>query len=112
MAGEESKSSEICQFYKIGKCRFGSECFNKHIGAVQEMPKKAKKKPVEARNSSKPSMKTAFDVIKRIQWDEHLPAECFTIGYIDRFEGIIEDQFTKFSNWGHLVSIIKFYSNI
>ena len=37
---------------------------------------------------SKSSMKTALDVIKRIQWDENLPAEYFTIGYLDRFEGI------------------------
>ena len=30
-------------------------------------------------------MRTASDVIKRLQWDEMLPSEFFTIGYIDRW---------------------------
>jgi hypothetical protein len=50
------------------------------------------------------SMKTALDVIKRIQWDEMMPPESFTIGYLDRFTGLVEDEFSKFSNWGNLVS--------
>ena len=50
-------------------------------------------------------MKTAFDVIKRIQWDEMMPPESFTIGYLDRFTGLVEDEFSKFSNWGNLVSL-------
>ena len=49
-------------------------------------------------------MKTALDVIKRIQWDEMMPQELFTIGYLDRFTGLVEDEFSKFSNWGNLVS--------
>ena len=50
-------------------------------------------------------MKTALDVIKRIQWDEMLPSELFSICYLDRFTGIQEDEFTKFSSWGNIVSI-------
>ena len=50
-------------------------------------------------------MKTALDVIKRIQWDEMMPPESFTIGYLDRFTGLVEDEFSKFSNWGNLVSL-------
>ena len=48
-------------------------------------------------------MRTSSDVIKRLQWDENLPEEFFTIGYVDRFVGIVEDPFTKFSHWGDLV---------
>ncbi len=48
-------------------------------------------------------MRTSSDVIKRLQWDENLPQEFFTIGYVDRFLGIVEDPFTKFSHWGDLV---------
>ncbi|XP_054717921.1 uncharacterized protein LOC129227395 [Uloborus diversus] len=41
----------------------------------------------------KPSMKTATDVISRLLWDDSLPAEKFTVGYLDRFEGIMEKPF-------------------
>ena len=113
MEGTKSDSNPvICQFYIEGKCRFGSECHNLHEGLVKSAPhknstKKSKinKKKEEIPKSTPKSMKTAFDVIKRIQWDEMLPAEFFTIGYIDRFTGIVEDPFTKFSNWGNIVSI-------
>lgn len=105
---EPTKSPEICQFYKQGKCRFGEDCFNLHQGPCEQI-KSAKKKSKaisrdESENSKKP-MKTAEDVIKRIQWDEMLPPEAFTIGYLDRFVGIVEDEFTKFSNWGNIVSL-------
>ena len=114
MEGPKSDSNSIiCQFYIEGKCRFGSECHNLHEGPVKSAPqnknstKKSKinkNKVEEIPKSSPKSMKTAFDVIKRIQWDEMLPAEFFTIGYLDRFTGIVEDPFTKFSNWGNIVS--------
>ena len=115
MEGEEEKSPEICKFYKEGKCRFGEECFNIHKGPVQEIKgKKLSRKTIcqiprknddesNVKNGKKP-MKTASDVIRRIQWDEMMPPEFFVIGYLDRFEGIVEDDFTKFSNWGNLVS--------
>ena len=111
MAESESRqvSKSICSFYKEGKCRFGEDCFNLHSGPSKELKKKKSIKPKIMDSDSKKSMKTAEDVIKRIQWDEMLPAECFTIGYVDRFVGIVEDEFTKFSNWGSLVrpSILK-----
>ena len=49
-------------------------------------------------------MKTALDVIHRIQWDENLSREFFKVGYIDRFKGVVEEPFSKFSNWGDLAS--------
>lgn len=48
-------------------------------------------------------MKPATDVINRIIWDADLPIECFVIGYIDRFVGIIERPFSSF-NWEDLAS--------
>ena len=72
-------------------------------------------------------MRTALDVIKRIQWDDALPPELFTIGYLDRFLGVVvsfyllqktksiifcwkfirlqEDPFEKFSHWCDLASV-------
>lgn len=45
--------------------------------------------------SKKPSMKTATDVISRLLWDCSLPQEKFTVGYLDRFDGIVEKPFTS-----------------
>ena len=122
MEGEKTSpgKKEICQFYKEGKCRFGNECFNLHQGPFKKVSEgqtstkkktvlKPEKSPID--KSSKMPMKTALDVIKRIQWDEMMPPESFTIGYLDRFTGLIEDEFTKFSNWGNLVSIFSSKKN-
>jgi len=106
----EKKSQEICKFYQEGKCRFGEECFNLHKGPVSLNTVKKKKSPKRDENGqnvekkAKRPMKTAEDVIRRIQWDEMFPPEFFVVGYLDRFEGIVEDDFTKFSNWGNLSS--------
>ena len=89
MAGQSDSPSKICEFYKENKCRFGAECHNLHEGPVNSakiLTKKSKKSTSlsaakkEIEKSSPKSMKTALDVIKRIQWDEMLPAELFTIG--------------------------------
>ena len=48
-------------------------------------------------------MKSATDVIHRIIWDPDLPSESFTIGYLDRFVGIIEKPFSEFS-WEDIAS--------
>ena len=63
---------------------------------------------LEDRNKKKDRMRTSLDVIKRLQWDVNLPQEFFTIGYVDRFKGIVEDPFTKFSHWGDLVTTTIF----
>ena len=52
----------------------------------------------------KQSMKTATDVIQRILWDESLPTEKFTVGYLDRFVGIVEKPFSSFS-WEDIASV-------
>ena len=52
----------------------------------------------------KPSMKTATNVIHRILWDEQLPSKHFTVGYLDRFLGILEKPFKAFS-WEDLSTV-------
>lgn len=54
--------------------------------------------------SKKKSMKTASDVISRIQWDENLSKEDFVVGYLDRFVGIVEKCFGDFS-WEDIASV-------
>ena len=113
-APKNSELPKMCTFYKEGKCRFGSECYNLHQESVltkstTPVAKNCKKTLSNERKyvekSMPKSMKTALDVIKTIQWDEMLPSELFSIGYLDRFTGIQEDEFTKFSSWGNIVSI-------
>lgn len=52
----------------------------------------------------KKPMKQASDVISRIIWDADLPSEHFTVGYLDRFVGIIEKPFGEFS-WEDIASV-------
>ena len=54
-----------------------------------------------------PPMKTAADVISRLQGDSELPMERFTVGYTDRFLGILEQPFTAFS-WEDITAVDDF----
>ena len=66
--------------------------------------KKRNRQKAEADTGKKLPMKTAADVISRIVWDEQLPADSFTIGYTDRFRGVIEMNFSAFS-WEDIASV-------
>lgn len=66
--------------------------------------RKEKQEEEEVKDEKKASMKTAEDVIKRIQWDSNLPQDEFVVGYIDRFLGIQEKYFTSFS-WEDIASV-------
>ncbi|KAL3857099.1 hypothetical protein ACJMK2_011795 [Sinanodonta woodiana] len=57
--------------------------------------------------AKKSAMKTAADVIKRIQWDRDLNLEDFYVGYIDRFLGIVEKCFTAFT-WEDIAAVDMF----
>ncbi|XP_064110984.1 uncharacterized protein LOC135218539 [Macrobrachium nipponense] len=117
-----SSEKSVCAFYLEGKCRFGENCFNLHPrGVVMEekkgSPKEERKKKngkkkktrleresEEEEHGKKPSMKTAGDVRKRIQWDSDLRKEHFVVGYLDRFVGVVEKPFTAFT-WEHLATV-------
>ena len=47
--------------------------------------------------SKNPKLKTAEDVIRRIQWDEKMDSCEFSVGYVDRFVGLQEKAFDEFS---------------
>ena len=60
----------------------------------------------------KNSMKTAEDVISRIEWDDRLDKRFFRVGYIDRFVGLQEKSFTDFDFKVDLSTVSDRHSNI
>ena len=130
---EKSEETPICQYFLKGKCRFGEKCFNRHekvpddetindeleikdelmntlqlenkADNAKRQSHKPKNKMVESeKQRKKPPMKTATDVINRIQWDEKLNPAQFTVGYLDRFVGIVENSFNSF-DWEDVTSL-------
>jgi 2'-5' RNA ligase/uncharacterized protein (UPF0248 family) len=63
-------------------------------------------------NTKKTSMKTADDVISRIEWDDRLDKRYFRVGYIDRFLGLQEKSFTDFDFKIDLSTVSDRHSNI
>ncbi|KAM3873221.1 leukocyte receptor cluster member 9 [Diretmus argenteus] len=129
--GKDTESAEreegvgVCQFFLLGKCRFGHRCRLSHSspsldGPVSVFPeddderpdgeKKKKKKKGKVNKATnpedtegkelnkKPRMRTADDVISRILWDPSVEASEFVVGYVDRFLGVVERPFSEF-NW-------------
>lgn len=64
--------------------------------------KNGKKSDSDEESNKKCSMKTAGDVVKRIQWDSEINEEYIVVGYLDRFVGIKECTFNTF-DWGDIV---------
>lgn len=75
-----------------------------HKNEAAKKTKNADQSGVENENASakKCSMKTAADVINRIQWDAAVNKEFITVGYVDRFLGLKECAFDTF-DWGDIV---------
>ncbi|XP_038832212.1 leukocyte receptor cluster member 9-like isoform X2 [Salvelinus namaycush] len=122
-AGQE-EGAGVCQFFLLGKCRFGNRCRRSHSTPTLDDPEavidqenrkegekegKLKKKAIgnktnqpkdtEGKGSTKkPRMRTADDVISRILWDPSVEPADFVVGYVDRFLGVLERPFSEF-NW-------------
>ncbi|XP_068180884.1 leukocyte receptor cluster member 9 isoform X2 [Antennarius striatus] len=121
--GQDEDGVNLCQFFLMGKCRFGQKCHFSHSnptldesGAVSsdqddkhrpDEVEKHKKKGKKAKTpkpkfegkevNKKPRMRTADDVISRIMWDPSVDASQFIVGYVDRFLGVLERPFNDFS---------------
>ena len=54
----------------------------------------------EEKSKKKPPMRPIRDVINRIRWDPQLPSQQFSLGYMDRFIGIVEADFKAFFRGG------------
>ncbi|XP_037310211.2 leukocyte receptor cluster member 9 isoform X2 [Pungitius pungitius] len=112
----------VCQFFLMGKCRFGPRCRFSHSNPSvddsgltspdhddkQDGEKtekhwkkvnKATKPKSEAKEvNKKPRMRTAEEVISRILWDPSVDGAELVVGYVDRFLGVLERPFNDF-NW-------------
>jgi 2'-5' RNA ligase/predicted kinase/uncharacterized protein (UPF0248 family) len=97
LAGKENGSSQ----QNISQCsskQSDSQCSSKQSDS------QFSSKSHSSKDTKKQSMRTAADVISRILWDPDVNTEEFTIGYLDRFVGVIEKPFTAFS-WEDLASV-------
>eukprot|EP00095_Tigriopus_kingsejongensis_P002159 maker-scaffold248_size238799-snap-gene-1.24 protein:Tk02159 transcript:maker-scaffold248_size238799-snap-gene-1.24-mRNA-1 annotation:"hypothetical protein SPRG_11048" len=99
---------ENCLFFRRASCTRADKCRFIHSSngdSDVSIPSQSNKAANQTKlESKKRSMKTALDVIRRIQWDPMLCKEHFSIGYTDRFVGIVEEPFAKFSNWCDLAN--------
>lgn len=81
-----------------------SETVHKH--SKQKSKKKhghAKSLPDQQLDKKAP-MKTATDVINRLLWDSQVNKCSFIVGYVDRFVGVLEKNFTEFS-WEDIAAV-------
>ncbi|XP_019948572.1 leukocyte receptor cluster member 9 [Paralichthys olivaceus] len=119
------EKANVCPFFLKQKCHFGHRCRLRHSvptpddsGALssdqddtsdEEKSEKHKKKGKVDKaikpeykqgqeTNKKPRMRTAADVISRIQWDPSVDSSEFVVGYVDRFLGVLERPFCDF-NW-------------
>ena len=111
---DPSSTTPVCKYFMEGRCKFNEKCRNLHPGTHtnnsstertdQTHRERASQGGVDNNNgdramdenTKKPRMRTAMDVISRIQWDPELLEDDFVIGYSDRFLGIIEKNFAEF----------------
>lgn len=78
----------------------------------QEQTKVSSNETTDNTQTKKLPMKTADDVISRIEWDERLDKRFFRVGYIDRFLGLQEKSFLDFDFQIDLSTISDRHSNV
>uniref|UniRef100_A0A8C7FAU0 C3H1-type domain-containing protein n=1 Tax=Oncorhynchus kisutch TaxID=8019 RepID=A0A8C7FAU0_ONCKI len=111
----QEEGAGVCQFFLLGKCRFGNRCRRSHRSVANTITTdlsenyviyqklwqgngRKRGKTQEERSNKKPRMRTADDVISRILWDPSVEPADFVVGYVDRFLGVLERPFSEF-NW-------------
>ena len=116
---------KYCIFFQTGGCRFEDSCFNlhevdpefkepnKHTTKNKVRKKKASKSELEKEERAATcvkcmkqnnKMRTVMDVVHRIQWDEDLNPEEFVVGFLDRFDGLVEEDF-KYFDWSDVTTV-------
>ncbi|XP_054444324.1 leukocyte receptor cluster member 9 [Pteronotus mesoamericanus] len=91
---EEPPPPPACRFFLEGRCRFSARCRQPHPGAPARV-RPSGGAEAEA-GIKKPPLRTAAAVIQRIRWDPRLDPADFTVGYVDRFLGVLEEPFLAF----------------
>ena len=82
----------ICPFFLEDRCKFGDQCHNLHpvrrrLSKNKPRINKEDDDLAVCRDNNR-KMRTASDVIHRIQWDPILNASDFRVIYLDRFTGL------------------------
>ncbi|XP_036896550.1 leukocyte receptor cluster member 9 [Sturnira hondurensis] len=90
----ETPPPQACRFFLEGRCRFGGRCRQPHPGATA--PARPSCGAEVGAGMKKPPLRTAAAVIQRIRWDPRLDPADFSVGYVDRFLGVLEEPFSSF----------------
>ena len=118
---EEKDKIVYCNFYQTGGCRFGDSCINVHdtdpdfvkpAMKHKKSPKKKKSQPDEGLEEGmcakcrkhNRKLRTVMDVVHRIQWDDQFNPEDFVVGFLDRFDGMVEEAF-PFFDWSDVTTV-------
>lgn len=98
---EEKEAIETGKKLRAEKLAKSEE--NGEIPYTQIEPKQ-KSRMTKQKENKNPKMKTVMDVVNRIRWDEKLDTSKFTVGYTDRFVGVLEKPFDDFT-WNNIVDV-------
>ena len=114
------QNKTYCSFFQKGKCRFGESCFNLHeTDPSYKPPKQQKNKNRKQKKEStsddeeggcakckkqKRKLRTVMDVVHRVQWDDQYDPKDFIVGFLDRFDGLVEEEFQHF-DWSDVTTV-------
>ncbi|NWZ29849.1 LENG9 protein, partial [Asarcornis scutulata] len=103
---EPVPSPPPCRWFLEGRCRFGPRCRHPHPGEPRTpapgTDPRAKPEPIRSRTGAepepakKPPLRPAGAVLNRLRWDPELDPAAATVGYRDRFLGVLERPLLDF----------------
>ncbi|XP_035169776.1 leukocyte receptor cluster member 9-like, partial [Oxyura jamaicensis] len=86
-----------CRWFLEGRCRFGPRCRHPHPGQAPVPAPEPKPEPEpEQEAGKKPPLRSAGAVLNRLRWDPELDPALATVGYRDRFVGVVERPLLDF----------------